>query len=128
MGIIGLRAVEAKGYVDVEVTCEGPFAKPPQACFLDGVQVANGWLWLVEALRTPSPGTPTKEEKKTTCMAIKYPGSQWPGRRFVTGDQRAAVNFGQIINHCEGPGSASAGDPGYLPGLPDDPQAGIDDI
>lgn len=42
MGIIGLRAVEAKGYFDVEVTCEGPFAKPPQACFLDGVQVATG--------------------------------------------------------------------------------------
>ena len=33
MGMIGLRAVEAKGYFDVEVTCEGPMAKPPQACF-----------------------------------------------------------------------------------------------
>jgi len=42
MGMIGLRAVEAKGYFDVEVTCEGPLAKPPQACFLDGVQVATG--------------------------------------------------------------------------------------
>jgi formylmethanofuran dehydrogenase subunit E len=42
MGMIGLRAVEAKGYFDVEVTCEGPMAKPPQACFLDGVQVATG--------------------------------------------------------------------------------------
>jgi hypothetical protein len=42
MGMIGLRAVEAKGYFDVEVTCEGPFAKPPQACFLDGIQVATG--------------------------------------------------------------------------------------
>jgi len=42
VGMIGLRAVEAKGYFDVEVTCEGPFAKPPQACFLDGVQVATG--------------------------------------------------------------------------------------
>lgn len=42
MGIIGLRAVEAKGCFDVEVTCEGPMAKPPQACFLDGVQVATG--------------------------------------------------------------------------------------
>ena len=40
--MIGLRAVEAKGYFDVEVTCEGPMAKPPQACFLDGVQVATG--------------------------------------------------------------------------------------
>lgn len=42
VGMIGLRAVEAKGYFDVEVTCEGPFAKPPQSCFLDGVQVATG--------------------------------------------------------------------------------------
>ena len=42
MGMLGLRAVEAKGYFDVEVTCEGPMAKPPQACFLDGVQVATG--------------------------------------------------------------------------------------
>ncbi len=42
MGMIGLRAVEAKGYFDVEVTCEGPLAKPPQSCFLDGVQVATG--------------------------------------------------------------------------------------
>jgi formylmethanofuran dehydrogenase subunit E len=42
MGMIGLRAVEAKGYFDVEVRCEGPLAKPPQACFLDGVQVATG--------------------------------------------------------------------------------------
>src|SRR5271157_5985243 len=42
MGMIGLRAVEANGYFDVEVTCEGPLAKPPQSCFLDGVQVATG--------------------------------------------------------------------------------------
>jgi uncharacterized protein (TIGR03067 family) len=41
-GMIGLRAVDAKGYFDVEVICEGPFAKPPQACFLDGLQVATG--------------------------------------------------------------------------------------
>jgi formylmethanofuran dehydrogenase subunit E len=40
--MIGLRAVEAKGYFDVEVTCEGPMVKPPQACFLDGIQVATG--------------------------------------------------------------------------------------
>jgi formylmethanofuran dehydrogenase subunit E len=34
--------VEAKGYFDVEVTCEGPFAKPPQSCFLDGLQAGTG--------------------------------------------------------------------------------------
>lgn len=42
LGMIGLRAVEAKGYFDVQVTCEGPLAKPPQSCFLDGIQVATG--------------------------------------------------------------------------------------
>jgi formylmethanofuran dehydrogenase subunit E len=42
MGMAGVHAVEAKGYFDVEVTCEGPFAKPPGSCFLDGVQVATG--------------------------------------------------------------------------------------
>ena len=42
MGMIGLRAVEAKGFFDVEVTCEGPIAKPPQSCFFDGVQVTTG--------------------------------------------------------------------------------------
>ena len=42
MGMAGLRAVDAKGYFDVEVTCEGPLAKPPQSCFLDGLQVGTG--------------------------------------------------------------------------------------
>ena len=42
MGMASLRAVDAKGYFDVEVTCEGPFANPPASCFLDGVQIATG--------------------------------------------------------------------------------------
>jgi formylmethanofuran dehydrogenase subunit E len=42
IGMAGLRAIEAKGYFDVEVVCEGPFAQPPQACFLDGLQVTTG--------------------------------------------------------------------------------------
>jgi formylmethanofuran dehydrogenase subunit E len=42
IGMAGLRAIEAKGYFDVEIVCEGPFALPPQACFLDGLQVATG--------------------------------------------------------------------------------------
>src|SRR5208337_4205936 len=42
MGMIGRDAVGAKGYFDVEVTCDGPMAKPPQSCFLDGIQVATG--------------------------------------------------------------------------------------
>lgn len=42
MGMTALRAVDAKGYFDVEVVCEGPLAKPPQSCFLDGLQLGTG--------------------------------------------------------------------------------------
>ncbi len=42
MGMAGLRAVGAKGYFDVEVLCEGPLARPPQSCFLDGLQMGTG--------------------------------------------------------------------------------------
>ena len=42
LGMAGLREVDAKGYFDVEVACEGPFVKPPKSCFLDGLQVATG--------------------------------------------------------------------------------------
>jgi formylmethanofuran dehydrogenase subunit E len=42
VGMAGLRAVNAKGYFDIDVTCEGPMANPPQSCFLDGLQIATG--------------------------------------------------------------------------------------
>lgn len=42
LGMAGVREVGARGYFDVEVVCEGPFAKPPKSCFLDGLQVATG--------------------------------------------------------------------------------------
>jgi formylmethanofuran dehydrogenase subunit E len=42
MGMAALKAVDAKGYFDVEITCEGPLAKPPASCFLDGLQVSTG--------------------------------------------------------------------------------------
>jgi len=45
LGIAGRRAVDARGYFDVNITCEGPFEKPPKSCFLDGVQVATGATW-----------------------------------------------------------------------------------
>ncbi|HUT90617.1 MAG TPA: formylmethanofuran dehydrogenase subunit E family protein [Thermoguttaceae bacterium] len=45
LGMAGLREVDAKGYFDVEVICEGPFLKPPKSCFLDGIQVATGATW-----------------------------------------------------------------------------------
>ena len=42
LGMAGARAVDAKGHFDAEVTCEGPFEKPPRSCFLDGVQLGSG--------------------------------------------------------------------------------------
>ena len=42
MGTAALKAVDAKGYFDVDVTCEGPFVKPPESCFLDGIQISTG--------------------------------------------------------------------------------------
>ncbi|MGO9112292.1 MAG: formylmethanofuran dehydrogenase subunit E family protein [Thermoguttaceae bacterium] len=42
IGASGLRAVGAEGYFDVDITVEGPLAQPPQACFLNGLQVATG--------------------------------------------------------------------------------------
>jgi formylmethanofuran dehydrogenase subunit E len=42
MGMAALHAVDAKGYFDVEITCEGPFVKPPESCFLDGIQISTG--------------------------------------------------------------------------------------
>lgn len=44
-GMCGRRAVEAEGYFDLEVTAEGPLVKPPQSCFLDGLQVSTGATW-----------------------------------------------------------------------------------
>jgi formylmethanofuran dehydrogenase subunit E len=42
LGMAGARAVDAKTHFDVDVTCEGPFVKPPESCFLDGVQIGAG--------------------------------------------------------------------------------------
>ncbi|NQT13688.1 MAG: hypothetical protein HQ582_13125 [Planctomycetes bacterium] len=42
LGMAAVREVDATGYFDVEVICEGPFVKPPKSCFLDGLQVATG--------------------------------------------------------------------------------------
>lgn len=42
MGMAALKAVDAKGYFDVEIRCEGPMAKPPVSCFLDGLQISTG--------------------------------------------------------------------------------------
>ena len=41
-GMVALDAVGAQGYFDVEVTAQGPFAKPPQSCVLDGLQLSTG--------------------------------------------------------------------------------------
>jgi len=42
VGMTALDAVDAKGYFDVEVTAQGPFAGPPKSCVLDGLQLSTG--------------------------------------------------------------------------------------
>jgi formylmethanofuran dehydrogenase subunit E len=42
LGMAGARAVDAKNHFDVEVVCAGPFQRPPQSCFLDGMQIGSG--------------------------------------------------------------------------------------
>jgi formylmethanofuran dehydrogenase subunit E len=42
VGMAALDAVGAQGYFDVEVIAQGPFAKPPQSCILDGLQISTG--------------------------------------------------------------------------------------
>ena len=42
VGMAALDALEAKGYFDIEVTAQGPFAEPPKSCVLDGLQLATG--------------------------------------------------------------------------------------
>jgi formylmethanofuran dehydrogenase subunit E len=45
LGVAARRAAAAEGYFDVKVVVNGPFAKPPRSCLLDGVQVATGATW-----------------------------------------------------------------------------------
>ena len=42
IGTAELRTAGADAYFHVDVNVEGPLALPPQACFLDGLQVATG--------------------------------------------------------------------------------------
>ena len=41
----GLRAIEAKGYFDVEVVCEGPFARPPKPVSLTACKSPPARRW-----------------------------------------------------------------------------------
>lgn len=45
LGAAARERVQAQGYFDVDVVCEGPFSKPPKRCLLDGIQVATGATW-----------------------------------------------------------------------------------
>ena len=42
VGMTALDVLEAKGYFDVEVTAQGPFASPPKSCVIDGLQLSTG--------------------------------------------------------------------------------------
>ena len=120
MGMIGLRAVEAKGYFDVEVTCEGPLAKPPQSCFLDGVQVATGatlgkrtlqWVQadrLTVRIKNTGRARSPYSDRPPRCWNFSPRSSPSPRSEPVMGMRRRAVG-----GDCqEGRGHAGKGDRG----------------
>jgi formylmethanofuran dehydrogenase subunit E len=41
-GAVALDAIGARGYFGIVVTATGPFAKPPESCVLDGLQMTTG--------------------------------------------------------------------------------------
>jgi formylmethanofuran dehydrogenase subunit E len=86
MGMAALKAVDAEGYFDVEVRCEGPMAKPPASCFLDGLQISTGatlgkrnlqWVEsktiLVRAKNAKSGKTATVRPKDEFLALLKQP-------------------------------------------------------
>ena len=60
-GMAALKAVDARGYFDVEIACQGPLGRPPRSCFLDGVQVGSG-------TRSASARSPVRRPR-TSCSA-----------------------------------------------------------
>jgi formylmethanofuran dehydrogenase subunit E len=91
LGMAGVREAGAKGYFDVEVTCEGPLVEPPQSCFLDGLQVATGatvgkrnlhWVRSEEILvRVRNTRTGREVEVRPTAKLVELLGSFKPQRR-----------------------------------------------
>lgn len=96
IGMVGLRAVGAKGYFDVEVTCEGPFAQPPQSCFLDGLQAGTGatlgkrtlqWKQANEVvIRFRNTRTGRTAELRPKALLLETLG----GRKAAAGERKAA--------------------------------------
>ena len=93
-GMAGLRAIRGEGYFDVEVACEGPFAGPPQSCFLDGIQVATGatmgkrnlrWVKSEEVLvRMKNTRTGDQVEVRPTAVLLGLLGSFAPRPKVQT--------------------------------------------
>ena len=77
MGMAALRAVGAKGYFNVEIVCEGPFAKPPASCFLDGLQIGSALRW--------ASGTWSGSTERRSWFASRTPK---PARRQRFGRRR----------------------------------------
>jgi len=99
VGMAGARAVDAKGHFDAEVTCEGPFAKPPQSCFLDGVQLGAGatlgkrTLQVIEAkqlvVKIRNPRTKKAVEVRPSRKLMKLLTAPPPESAKLGGDQSA---------------------------------------
>jgi formylmethanofuran dehydrogenase subunit E len=110
MGMAALKAVEAKGYFDVEVRCEGPMAKPPASCFLDGLQISTGatlgkrnlqWVdsktILVHVKNTRTGKTATVQPKEEFLTLLRPPeAAAGGGRKGGTSKQSDDEHFEQL--------------------------------
>jgi formylmethanofuran dehydrogenase subunit E len=114
VGMAGRRAVEADGYFDIEVNARGPLVKPPQSCFLDGLQVATGAtlgkrsLHWVKAerivVRFQNTRTGKVAEVRPTAALMKLLTSFKPRPKQATGDSRR----GEDAHHQDDPLEAIA--------------------
>ena len=97
LGMAGVKEVGAKGYFDVQVTCEGPFVKPPRSCFLDGLQVATGatlgkrnleWVRADRVtVRVKNTRTGRQAEVRPTARLLDLLGSLKSRPKVQSGDQ-----------------------------------------
>jgi formylmethanofuran dehydrogenase subunit E len=100
MGMIGLRAVGAEGYFDVEVRCEGPLVKPPESCFLDGIQVGTGatlgkrsleWVEaekIVVRVKNTKTGKTVEVRPRAALLKMLFPGKSKEKADAADGDMR----------------------------------------
>jgi formylmethanofuran dehydrogenase subunit E len=115
MGMAARRAVDAQGYFDIEIECEGPFVKPPQSCFLDGLQLGAGttlgkrnlkWIEgkkIVIRIKNTRTGKTASLQPRDEFLALLQPpandkkGDSGAGKSNPMGDQHSLESLARKI-------------------------------